>query len=129
MSLYRIASILYMYVGTDLPMEWSVQPLDQAGKPLTCAFLDVNEYSQEFKDATQRFTETMGGSKFTIVRVQRIQNPQEYYRYLGLKATWQSTGRIMHERELFHGTKVESISAICASGFNRNFAADANGTW
>lgn len=119
-----------MYANTDLPMEWSHQPKDPSGKSQTCAFVDVNSYSQEFKDATQRFTETMDGSfsKFTIIRVQRVQNPQEYYRYLGLKASWQSTGRVIHEKELFHGTKLESISAICSSGFNRNFAAEANGT-
>ena len=118
-----------MYVDTDLPPEWSLsQPTDQAGKPLTCAFVDVSKSSSEFTKATQRFEETMSGN-FTIIRVQRVQNPQEYYRYLGLKATWQSTGRIMHEKELFHGTKAENIKAVCSSGFNRNFAADANGMW
>lgn len=115
---------------TDLPMEWSPQPQDQGGNPQICAFIDVDNFSQEFQEATRRFRETMGSSysKLTITRVQRVQNAQEYYRYLGLKATWQSTGRNMREKELFHGTRVDSISAICSSGFNRSFAAEANGT-
>lgn len=118
-----------LYVDTDLPIEWSPQPRDDSGNLMICAFVDVNNLSQEYSNATKKFEETMHvNTKFTIIRVQRVQNPQEYYRYLGLKATWQSAGQIMQEKELFHGTKAESISAICASGFNRIFAAEANGT-
>ena len=111
-----------------MPGEWSVQPLDQAGKPLTCAFVKVNRHTQEFRDATKNFGKTMT-SNFHIITVQRVQNPQEYCRYLGLKATWQSSGRYMIEKELFHGTKRDSISPICATGFNRIFAADVHGTY
>ena len=78
-------------VATDMPVEWSVQPLDHAGKSLTCAFVKVNRHTQEFRDATKNFGKTMT-SNFHIVTVQRVQNPQEYCRYLGLKATWQSSG-------------------------------------
>ena len=76
--------------------------------------------TQEFKDATKNFGETMTSS-FHIIMVQWVQNPQEYCRYLGLKATWQSSGRYMNQKVL--RTKMESISPICATGFNGIFAA------
>ena len=36
---------------------------------------------------------------------------------------------VIKEKELFHGTKLESIESICAHGFNRSFAAEANGIY
>ena len=66
--------------------------------------------------------------KVSIIKVQRVQNPGEYMRNQRLKTSWQTTHAMdVTERVLFHGNKRENIDIICATGFNRIFAADANG--
>ena len=92
-------------------------------------FESINATSNEYVQATRRFFETKGDSNYEIVKLQRIQNPSEYTRYQTLKKTWvmlHGQGSVM-EKDLFHGTKKESIDPICSTGFNRGFAADANG--
>ena len=92
-------------------------------------FESIDATSNEYALATGRFFETKGNSNYEIVMLQRIQNPSEYTRYQTLKKTWvmlHGQGSVM-ERDLFHGTKKESVDPICSKGFNREFAADANG--
>ena len=88
-------------------------------------YFEVPLHSSEYHEATYRFFETLGSNKCNIIKVQRVQNPSEYTRYQSLKTSWRSQKPI--ERDLFHGSKKESISSICANGFNRGYAADANG--
>lgn len=113
----------------DPPPEWCQQPCDQHGKKHILHLEPIPESSVEYKKATGRFQDTLGNLKHSIQSVQRIQNPGEYARYMTLKQTWESMhaqGKV-REREVFHGTKQASIMLICSQGFNRNFAADANG--
>ncbi len=68
--------------------------------------------------------------KTTIVSLQRIQNPGEYSKHMILKHSLESGMPVgaIKEKEVFHGTKQESIRFICSQGgFNRGLAADANG--
>uniref|UniRef100_A0A1X7SHA1 Poly [ADP-ribose] polymerase n=1 Tax=Amphimedon queenslandica TaxID=400682 RepID=A0A1X7SHA1_AMPQE len=110
-------------VHHDYPDTWD---LSNIGKEVV-SFFDVNELSDEYTAATKRFNETIG-SNVIITRVQRIQNPSEYARYLSLRNTWRmlhGKGSV-HEKELFHGTKRDKIEPICSTGFNRGYAADSN---
>ena len=94
----------------------------------TCHLYEVPEGTDEFTDATKEFCEKMGPLKFTIAKVQRVQNPNIYACYDALRrALRRKYGKAVVERRLFHGTKPASIEAITHQGFNRNFAADANG--
>lgn len=71
---------------------------------------------------------TQGNIKFTIVQVQRIQNPNEYAKHCSLRETLRKKYRKqVLEKHLFHGTKKDSVPDIAHQGFNRIFAADANG--
>ena len=93
-----------------------------------CAYIEVAEGTPEYNEATHRFKQTLGSSKVTIVKVQRVQNPGEYMRYEALKASWrQTTEGNVKEEIVFHGTKKANIEPISKTGFNRIFAAEANG--
>ena len=86
--------------------------------------------STEFQDAVKEFelSMTSSGLKYAIVAVKRVQTPNEYQRHCALRqAIQQKHGKKVLERRLFHGTRQESIEAIAVQGFNRIFAADANG--
>ena len=109
-------------------MNWTPQPADDKRMPKVCAYVEIHEGSPEYIDATQRFKEKLGQSKVTITKVQRVQNPGEYMRNQSLKTSWETMHAMnVTERVLFHGTRKENIDIICATGFNRIFAADANG--
>lgn len=86
-------------------------------------------HSSEYITATENLLATMGNAKHDVVSVKRVQNPAEYTRYMSLKTTWDTLHgpRVVKERELFHGTGVSSVNPICSTGFNRSYAADANG--
>lgn len=104
-------------------------PCDSQGKPQVVHFVPLNEFNSEYGQAVKGFMSTLGNLKCTVHSVKRVQNPGEYSRYLSLKSSWESTlgPGVVKEREVFHGTKEESIVSICCQGFNRIFAADNNG--
>ena len=111
----------------DFPDTWEPQP-EEGGRPKPCHMFEVNAGTVEFQEAVKEFEQTMTGLKYTIVGVKRIQNPNEYVRHCAFRAGLQQKyGRKVHERNLFHGTRQDSIDAIAVQGFNRIFAADANG--
>ena len=89
---------------------------------------DVPTGTQEYLDAVQEFEATMD-QKHAIIRVRRIQNPSEYSKHCAFRETLKHKhGKTnVLEKRLFHGTKNDSIVAIAHQGFNRIFAADANG--
>ena len=85
----------------------------------------------EFQEAVKEFEQTMTGLRYTIVGVKRVQNPNEYVRHCAFRVGLQQKyGKPkVEERHLFHGTREDSIYAIAVQGFNRSFAADANGKY
>ena len=94
-----------------------------------CAYIEVAEGTPEYSEATHRFKQTLGSYKVTIVKVQRVQNPGEYMRYEAIKTSWRlatDQGNVKEET-VFHGTKRANIEPISKTGFNRIFAAEANG--
>lgn len=121
--------LVYDYTVLELPLEWEPHPCDSQGNTKLVHFVTLSEFSPEYALATQGFHKTLGNLKCSIHSVKRVQNPGEYSRYLSLKLSWESTlGQgVVKEREVFHGTKEESLVSICSQGFNRIFAADNNG--
>lgn len=128
MSPYLKNVTILIFNCAALPSNWTSQPNDDNGKPKVCAYIEVAEGTTEYDQATHRFKQTLGSCKVTIVKVQRVQNPGEYMRYEALKASWrQTTEGNVKEETVFHGTKRANIEPISKTGFNRIFAAEANG--
>lgn len=112
----------------DPPSQWCPQPIDANGV-VVVHFEPIAPSTAEYSRATKKFEDTCGSQKRDIVSVKRIQNLGEYARFVTFKSTLERTlghGKVV-EKEVFHGTKMASINPICSQGFNRNFAADANG--
>lgn len=83
--------------------------------------------TQEYQDATKEFEDTLK-QEHTIVEVKRVQNRNEYAKHIALdKAISRKHGKPAVTKRLFHGSKQESLELIAFQGFNRNFAAAANG--
>ena len=113
----------------DFPDTWEPQP-EEGGRPIPCHMFVVTAGTAEFQGAVKEFEQTMAGFKYTIVDVRRVQNPNEYVRHCAFRAALQQKyGKKVEERHLFHGTREDSINAIAVQGFNRIFAADANGEY
>ena len=113
----------------DFPDTWEPQP-EEGGRPKPCHMFVVTAGTAEFQEAVKEFEQTMAGLKYTIVDVKRVQNPNEYVRHCAFRAALQQKyGKKVEERHLFHGTREDSINAIAVQGFNRIFAADANGEY
>ena len=71
-------------------------------------------------------------SGFTVNKVRRIQNWNLYRRYQIMKAEviaavqkYMPTATV--ERQLFHGTSSSKLTAICKSGFDRDYSGTAAG--
>ena len=110
-----------MYVSFVVPATWKTQNGIQ--------LLDVPDTDKEFNDALKEFFDTIGVTA-SIVRLQRIEN---HTIYIGHKSFLDAmTGKYPRKdkivsKTLFHGSKESSVTKILNQGFNRNFAADANG--
>ena len=87
--------------------------------------------TQEYQDATKEFEDTVKPHyNVTIVEVKRVQNRNEYAKHIALEqAINRKHGKPVVPKRLFHGSKQESLELIAVQGFNRNFAADANGMY
>ena len=85
--------------------------------------------TQEYQDAIKEFEDTVKQHySVTIVEVKRVQNRNEYAKHIALEqAISRKHGKPVVTKRLFHGSKQESLELIAVQGFNRNFAADANG--
>lgn len=98
------------------------------GKEKSCHLFNIPGGTEEYECGIKEFKETMYGKRFMIVKLERVQNVNEYSKHCAfldvLKRKY--NGDVLLKR-LFHGTSSESIEAIAHQGFNRIFAADANG--
>ena len=89
---------------------------------------EVLMHSKEYQSAVKEFEATMHGMQYNIIRLLRIQNPNEYAKHCSfLEVLRRKYGGKVLEKRLFHGTSSRSVAAIAHQGFNRIFAADANG--
>lgn len=106
------------------------QPKDVNGILKPCHMEPVPDNNPEYQAAIKEFQATMGSISFTIVKLERIQNPNEFTKHRAFRDTLsRKYSRAVKEKRVFHGTKEDSMVAICHQGFNRNFAADANGNY
>ena len=89
---------------------------------------EVPRGTGEYECAVKEFRETMYGKKFSIVMLERVQNVNEYSKYCAfLDVLRRKYNGDVLMKQLFHGTSPNSVDAIAHQGFNRIFAADANG--
>ena len=98
------------------------------GKEKACHLFTVPNGTEEYESAVKEFKETMYGKKFSIVKLERVQNFNEYSKHCAFLDVLRRkySGDVLLKR-LFHGTSPLSVDAIAHQGFNRIFAADANG--
>ena len=91
--------------------------------------MDVPPTEAEYNEALRVFNHTIG-QKVTIDSLQRVQNYTLYTQHKSflesIKMKYPHKDKVT-VKQLFHGSREESLSPIYTQGFNRNFAADANG--
>ena len=90
----------------------------------TVHLVPLSKSSPEYKDVTRKIQATTGG--VNIRKIERVQNPHLYQCYMVRK---QKMGKDIggnSERQLFHGTDANNVSAINTQGFNRSLCG-ANG--
>ena len=91
---------------------------------------DVPPGTQEYCESVKEFEECLNKHNwnFTIEKLQRIQNRIEYSKHVTLRDSVQEKHhKKALVKRLFHGSNKDSLQLIAFQGFNRNFAADANG--
>lgn len=88
----------------------------------------VTSDTEEYQSAVKEFKDTMYGMEYSILSLHRIQNSNEYTKHSSFLEVLKERyhGQVQLKR-LFHGTSASSVQAIAHQGFNRIFAADANG--
>ena len=84
--------------------------------------------TEEFHSAVKEFKETMHDLNFSIISLERVQNINEYTKHCAfLDVLRRRHSEQVLLKRLFHGTSPHSVQSIAHQGFNRIFAADANG--
>ncbi len=118
-----------LHLCADFPPTWET-PHSTGGKREPMTRIEVDSGTPEYIEAVKEFEESLrkGGVKYSIEKVERIENITEYAKHVALK----DSIRVKHKKDplvkrLFHGSKKDSTVPIAVQGFNRNFAADANG--
>ena len=126
---YRTFYFILLFFLASFPDTWEEQP-EVDGIPAPVHYFEVPQGSQEYQNALGRFNETIRHKSVNIIKLERIQNPTAYTRYITLRDTISQKYPLKKKievKELFHGMKEENIHLISNQGFNRNFAGDANG--
>ncbi|XP_070541078.1 protein mono-ADP-ribosyltransferase PARP14-like isoform X2 [Ptychodera flava] len=111
--------------------------LREAGVPLPSNWVDMTQHGNfrketldpkttEYQGVEQAFKQTLqpGYNLTKIVRIERLQNIQQYRQYVILKQTLDAKNRkgTKNEKTLYHGTSADSVDKISKKGFNRSFA-------
>ncbi|XP_036404127.1 protein mono-ADP-ribosyltransferase PARP14-like [Megalops cyprinoides] len=113
--------------GESLPDDWD----DMSGSAVK--LVELRPDSKEFKDVENDFRETCRDLK--IKKIERVQNATLWKSYqIRKKNLDDKNGHSNNERQLFHGTNVDTIPKINTNGFNRSYAgknaaAYGNGTY
>ena len=109
----------------------------EAGKE---GLVTVSSKSEEYKEISQFFIDSVESNKFTVVRIQRIQSSELWRSYAVKRDALQTrnakrSSRLVNntnfdgqeQKWLFHATDPGTIPKIVSQGFNRSFAG-RNGT-
>ncbi|XP_049641497.1 protein mono-ADP-ribosyltransferase PARP15-like, partial [Suncus etruscus] len=84
-------------------------------------FMEVLPSHEEYQYVANQFKQSC--SKFTIIKIKRIQNLDLWNTYQIRKEIMDAkNGNIINEKQLFHGTDVDSVPYINRNGFNRSYA-------
>ena len=123
--------LTHLFIVADFPPTWESLQQNVKKSSENMQMFEVDQGSQEYADAVKEFEESMNkwGYKFSIEKVQRIENRVEYTKHMALNESFKEKyqKRDVLVMRLFHGSKFASLQLIAVQGFNRNFAADANG--
>ncbi|XP_056389292.1 protein mono-ADP-ribosyltransferase PARP14-like [Hyla sarda] len=97
-----------------LPDHW--QPMNNS----LVIEVDLPVGSSEYSQVQQQFAQTCGNR---ILKIQRIQNKDLWLNYQIKKQTIDTrNGTTNNEKQLFHGTDLNSVKHINHNGFNRGYA-------
>lgn len=100
----------------NLPSNWEI-PEDETEISSHYKITMVDETSKEYKTVSDQFNAP--AIKAVIIKIERIENGNlwEYYNWKKMKMTKES-GQDIKELNLFHGTEMDSVGAICKQGFD-----------
>ncbi|XP_074627497.1 uncharacterized protein LOC141885604 isoform X1 [Acropora palmata] len=103
-----------------LPDVWDPQPHDENDKEESVYLASLPEESKEYKRVQEKFLKSLRKT-VNIIKIERIQNPLLHSLYMMRKQSMdEKNGSLENERELFHGTRYESVKSINMQGFNRS---------
>ncbi|XP_032801823.2 protein mono-ADP-ribosyltransferase PARP14-like [Petromyzon marinus] len=100
----------------ELPADWAQMQGTEFLK------VTLNVQSPEYQQVQANFRKSVNHLK--IIKIERIQNLRLYNAYQAMKTSIENSnkGQGTCEKNLFHGTQVDSIDNISHFGFNRSFA-------
>ncbi|XP_041364612.1 protein mono-ADP-ribosyltransferase PARP12-like [Gigantopelta aegis] len=108
-----------------VPKEWNVSGEDVYGHYRKTV---IKQSSQEFKLIDKLFHTTMPQGR-SVKSLERIENGELWNSFcLKREQMKRKLGKDVVERQLFHGTHVDNIEAICRQGFDFRFCGKAVGT-
>ncbi|WAR14209.1 PAR12-like protein, partial [Mya arenaria] len=105
------------------PPHWNLRPTDELLSHCRLVPLEERNPSMktEYKKIESMFSKTMPKT-VTIVSISRVENGDLWHNYLRNK------GVDVEERQLFHGTKSDTVEAIYRQGFDFRLSGTASGT-
>lgn len=107
----------------DFPSHWQWIRQDDSKNLLEVLAVPVEADSDEYRNVVLRFHEAMAYPQVDVTKVIRIQNPYLWKSY-SLKREQmlqENSESELNEFQLFHGTKTNTIDAICRRGFDWRF--------
>ncbi|XP_052760089.1 protein mono-ADP-ribosyltransferase PARP11-like isoform X1 [Mya arenaria] len=113
------------------PPHWNLRPTDELLSHCRLVPLEERNPSMktEYKKIESMFSKTMPKT-VTIVSISRVENGDLWHNYLSKKAKLKkrNKGVDVEERQLFHGTKSDTVEAIYRQGFDFRLSGTASGT-
>ncbi|XP_052820681.1 protein mono-ADP-ribosyltransferase PARP12-like [Mya arenaria] len=114
------------------PPHWNLRKTDELLNHCELVPLDERNPSMktEYNKIESMFFETMSSTTETILSISRVENGDLWYSYLSKKAKLKkrNKGVDVEERQLFHGTRNDTVEAIYRQGFDFRLSGTASGT-
>lgn len=114
--------------AVNVPRTWEPQPPKAESGASDMHMFEVDKGSPEYKEALDGFFKTIDET-VTIISLKRVQNPVLYRKHIALQDSLceKYMKKKINTRQLFHGSKEETMEQIATQGFNRILFAEANG--
>ncbi|NXT35898.1 PAR12 polymerase, partial [Pelecanoides urinatrix] len=105
------------------PTHWDQSALPDLGYKA----VEISNTTSEYNRIKQLFLQTM--KSYNIIKIKRIQNPSlwKVFQWQKEQMKRENGGKEVHERLLFHGTKISFVEAICVHNFDWRICG-CNGT-